>query len=186
MPKMISLRNFRLETTKSHVILFEANVPKDVPNDVVAEAMAAGCAMADAADNPFYEDLSRAKVEFQGDLRRSLIYLAVQKIAVKNDTKDFGGDGTPKHDTVSTMLGFSVTAPEVLDVFQQYLQVMGDDLEIALHPNAINIERVMDADTKAELIELAQEFEVDADKAKGLTAKELRKLLLVKFSGVAG
>lgn len=186
MPLMISLRNFRLETTKGHVILFEARVPKEVPDAVIQEAMGAGCAMANADDAPFYDDLTRAKVEFQGDLRRSMIYLAVQKIALKNDTKDFGGDGVPKHDAISALLGFSVTAQEVLPVFQEYLQVMGDDLEIALHPNAANIERIMEADTKAELVELAVEFGVDGDKSKGLTAKDLRKLLLVKFSGVAG
>lgn len=186
MPKMISLRNFRLESTKGHVLLFVANEPKDVPTALVSEAMAAGCGMADPADAPFYDDLTRARVEFTGDVRKSMIYLAIQAIAEKNDVKkDFDGSGTPKHEAVSDMLGFDVVQSEVTDVFQQYMQVLAGDIEYPLHPAAANIQRVLEAGSKNELVALATEFAVDKEKTKGLTVRDLRKLLLVKFSGLA-
>lgn len=45
--------------------------------------------------------------------------------------------------------------------------------------------RVIEAETKVELVELAEEFGVDKTKAKGLTVRDLRKLLLVKLSGAS-
>ena len=186
MPLMISLRDFRLESTKGHVLLFSANEPKDVPDALVSEAMAAGCGMANASDTPFYDDLSRARVEFTGDVRKSMIYLAIQAIVVKNDVKkDFDGSGTPKAESVSEALGFDVVQSEVTDVFQQFMQVLAGDIEYPLHPATPNIQRVLEAGSKAELVGLAVEFGVDEKKAKGLVVRDLRKLLLVKFSGVA-
>ena len=77
------------------------------------------------------------------------------------------------------------TQPEVTDVFQQFMQVLAGDIEYPLHPAAPNIQRVLEAGSKAELVGLAAEFDVDEKRAKGLTVRDLRKLLLVKFSGVA-
>lgn len=186
MPLMISLRNFRLETTKGHVVAFTANEPKFVPDAAVSEAMAAGCAPADKADQPFIDDLSRAKVEFTGDVRRSMIYLAIEAVVEKNDvTKDFDGAGVPRHTAVSECLGFEVFQPEVTNIFQQYLQAKSEDVEFALHASAPNIQRVMEAKSKAELVALAVEFGNDEKSAKGLVVRDLRKSLLVKLSGVA-
>lgn len=185
MPEMISLRTFRLPSLTGHVILFEANTPRNVPDAVVPEAMAAGCVPTDAAAIPFHEDLSRAKVEFQGDVRRSMLFLAVKLIAENNVAKDFDGGGTPKTTVVAARLGYEVSRQEVIDVYQQYLTVKSEGREYALHPQAQNILRVLEAESKDELIDLAEEFGVDGAKAKGLVVKDLRKLLLVKFSGIA-
>lgn len=185
MPEMISLRSFRLATTAGHVMLFEANTPRVVPDDVVQAAMTAGCVPTKEGDAPFYEDLSRVKVEFQGDLRRSTIFLGVKAIVEANETKDFDGGGVPKVDAVSARLGYDVNRKEVIDVYQQYLTAKSNDQEFALHPQAQNILRVIEADDKAELIALAVEFGVEEKKAKGLVVRDLRKLLLTKFSGVA-
>lgn len=186
MPNMISLRSFRLETTKGHVLAFTAKEPKFVPAAVVSEAMAAGCVPADEADQPFYDDLTRARVEFVGDVRNSMLYLAVKAVIEKNDvTKDFDGSGVPKHESVSAALGFEVFQPEVTAIYQQYLQVQAENIEFPLHPAAPNIQRILEASSKAELVDLAVEFGHDEKKAKGLSARDLRKMLLVKLSGVA-
>lgn len=185
MPNMISLRKFRLSTTKGHVVLFEPKVPTYVPDDIVADAMAAGCVPEDESETPFYDDLARAKVEFSGDVRASLIYLAVRQIAEKNDHKDFDGAANPKTKVVSDLLGIEAFPKEVVEIYRQYLQAKQEGVEYPLHPAAPNIQRVLEAGSKAELAELAAEFGVDAEKAKGLVAKDLRKLLLVKFSGIA-
>ena len=185
MLKMISLRNVRVPSTTGHVVLFEAKVPRDVPDEIVSEAMALGCVPVDEADIPFHEDLSRAKVEFQGDVRKSMIYLAVQLLAEENNVKKFDGGGTPKTSVVADMLGYEVGRQEVLDTFRQYQTVRAEGIEYKLHPAAPNILRVLQAETKDELVGLADEFGVDEKKAKGLVVRDLRKLLLVKFSGIA-
>lgn len=186
MPTMISLRTFRLETTKGHIVSFVAKEPKFVPDAVVSEAMAAGCVPADESDQPFYDDLSRAHVEFTGDVRKSMLYLAIKSVVDKNDvTKDFDGAGVPKHEAVSAALGFEVFQAEVAAVYQQYLQVLAEDIDFPLHPAAPNIQRVLEAANKAELVELAVEFGNEEKKVKGLSVRDLRKMLLVKLSGVA-
>lgn len=185
MPLMISLRNFRLETTTGHVIQFQAQEPVFVPHSAVSAAMAAGCVPQDQADIPFYEDSSRAAVEFHGDVRKAVLYLAVEAICKKNDSKDFDGAGVPQVKVIAAKLGFDVTRGEVVDALQVYSQAKAEGTEPGAHPAAANITRVLEAETKAELIELAAEFGVPEDKTKGLVVRDLRKLLLVKFSGLA-
>lgn len=185
MPKMISLRSFRLETRFGHVLHFEAKKPKFVPDLAVSAAMAAGCVPADGEEAPFHDDLGRARVEFVGDVRKSMIYLAVKQIAEKNDAKQFDGGGTPKTAVVSDMLGFEINRKDLVEVYQTYLTDVKEGTEYQLHPVAPNVLRVIEADSKDELVALADEFGVDAAKAKGLSVKDLRKTLLVKLSGVA-
>lgn len=184
MPEMISLRKFRLETTLGHVIQFESKKPKYVPDDAVADAMKHGCVPADESDTPFFEDMSRAKVEFQGDVRKSLIYLAVKQTVEKNDHRQFDGADNPKHEVLSDLLGFEVFPQEAVAMFQQYLSAKKEGIEFPLHPAAVNVQRVMECSSKTDLVDLAVEFDVPEKKAKGLVAKDLRKLLLVKFSGI--
>lgn len=184
MPLMKSLRSFRLETTTGHVIEFAANEPIYVPDSAVPFAMQAGCVPEDAADLPFYEDTSRANVEFQGDVRKSVLYLAVQAVCKKNDSKDFDGAGTPKVAVIAAKLGYEVNQREVTDAMQLWHGANAEGVEPALHPAAANITRVLEAESKMELVELANEFDLPESKTKGLSVRDLRKLLLVKFSGV--
>ncbi len=185
MPKMLSLRNFRLASITGHVALFTANEPMDVPDALVQEAMAAGCVPVNADDIPFYEDVGRAQVEFQGDIRRSTIYLAVQSVMVGNEIKNFDGGGVPKHDLISDRLGFMVSRDEVRAIYQMYTAAKVEGREFGLHPASANILRVVDAESKAELVELASElFGMDPKQSKGLQIKELRKVMLTKLNGV--
>lgn len=186
MPKMHSLRSFRLETTTGHVIEFEAKVPVFVPDAAVPDAMAAGCVPVDTSEIPFQEDLSRSRVEFVGDVRKSMLYLAVERLIAKNDPKTFDGGGNPKTAPVSDMLGFEVNRAELLAVFQLYLSSKNDNRPYTLHPSAPQIINVLEASDKAELIDLADEYGIPSEKAKGLQVRDLRKMILVKLSGVAG
>lgn len=185
MPQMKSLRTFTLATTLGHMVHFEAETPTFVPEPVVPFALEKGCVMCDAADTPFFDDLSKAKVEFVGDVRSSIIYLAIDRVATKNDPKDFDGSNYPRAKVVADMLGFDVQPSEVAPLYQQYLSLKQDGKEYPLAPQAAAVLDVMDAANKSELLLLAEEQEIDAAKAKGLSARDLRKLLMVKLSGVA-
>ena len=185
MPEMLSLRTFRLASLSGHVVQFEANTPRRVPEEAVAEAMAKGCVPVDQADIPFYEDLTRSKVDFQGDLRKSLIFLAAQAVAKENNVKNFDGGGIPRASVISERLGYDVTAKEVLPVYQLLLQVKNGESEFVVHAKAEHVMRVVEASERAELLLLADEFGIDEKKAKGLQSRELRKLLLTKLNGAA-
>lgn len=185
MPQMISLRSFTLQTTKGHCIAFEAKAPKYVPPDVVSEAMAQGCVPTDESEIPFIEDVQRSKVEFQGDIRKAMIYIAVKTVIERNNVKDFDGAGVPKTSVVAERIGYEVSRAELLDIYQQYNTIKSEGGEYALNDQAKNAMRVIEAEDKAELVDLAEEFGVAKDKAKGLSVRDLRKLLLVKLSGTA-
>lgn len=185
MPNMISLRTFRMASLSGHVVQFESNVPKFVHDDAVSEAMAQGCVPADSADAPFIEDTLRAKVEFQGDIRKAMIHIAIDLLVKKNDAKDFDGGAVPKVASVAARLGYEVSRQEVIDIYQQYMQGKSEGREVVLDAKAKNAMRVIEAEDKAELLELAEEFGVAKAKAKGLQIRDLRKLLLVKLTGVA-
>src|SRR5690606_22283912 len=126
MPQMKSLRTFRLASTTGHVVQFIANEARDVHPDLVQEAMAHGCVLVDPADQPFYDDLARAKVDFTGDIRKSMLYLAVKSLAEENDTRKFDAGGSPKAAVVGDMLGLTIGKREVNDMFQQYLTIRQD------------------------------------------------------------
>lgn len=186
MPEMISLRTFTLATKTGHTIRFEAKVPRNVPDIVVADAMQAGCVPTDEAAVPFYEDTKKAYVEFQGDVRRSMLYLAVKMIAERNKASDFDAGGVPKTAVVSNILGeMEIGRKEIVDIYQQFCTAKSEDREFALHPHAQNILRVLESESKDELILLADEFGIDGKRAKGLSMKDLRRMLLVKFNGVS-
>ena len=182
---MVSLRSFLLSTTKGHMVRFESNVPTEVPESILQEAMAAGCVPANKEDAPFVYDLTRSVVEFQGDARRSTIFLAVKSLAEENDSANFDGGSYPKQEVVADRLGYPVSSAEVRDIYQQYLSAKSSGEAFVLHPQAQNILRVIEATSKGELIELSEEFGVDVKRAKGMTVRDLRRLLLTKFSGNA-
>jgi hypothetical protein len=185
MPLMLSLRSFRCATTHGHVINFVAKEPVMVPDAVVSEAMAAGAVPANDADVPFIENAARARVEFIGDVRKSMLYLAVKTICEENDTKNFDGGGSPKQSAVGDLLGLTIGKAELRDVFQQYLSIKSSGQDFPLHPNATNILRVIEAGSKEELLELADEFGESKSKLGGMQIKDLRRALLVKLNGLA-
>lgn len=186
MIEMVSLRKFRLATTKGHVILFEAKKPKKVPEDVVAEAMAAGCVPTKDSDALFIDDLTRSKVEFQGDIRRSVLLLAVDVIAKENDAKNFNGAGTPKAKVLSERLGFDVTQGEVTSIWQEYMGAKNNGVELPMHPDAQKVIAVLSAEDRETLCALAAQFDMPKDRLEGLSTRDARKLLLTKFHGLSG
>lgn len=183
MPKMVSLRNYRLATLLGDVLLFEAGVPRDVPARCVEAAMAAGCAPVDPNDAPEHDETARAPVEFQGDMRKSTIYLAIQAIVDRNRHEDFAG-AVPKHDVITEMLGYTVARDEVGKVFREFTAARAEGREFGLHPQAQNVLKVLEADTKDELKALAVEFGIPEAKVKGESSRNIRRLILTKFNGI--
>ncbi len=185
MPKMISLRTFRLPTLSGHVLQFTANQERDVPEAAVKDAMTAGCAFVDASDTPFYDDMSKAKVGFSDSIKKSTLYLVLKSIAEDNEAKNFDGGGVPKLSVVNDKLGFDVSKREVQDMYQQYLSIKSDGGEFPLHANAPNVLRVVEATTNAELIELGKEFGYEEANLKGRSTRDLRRILFTKLNDAA-
>lgn len=184
MPLMTSLRTFRLASLSGYTVQFVASEPLNVPEEVVKEAMAQGCVPCDEAGVPSFDDGKRAKVDFQGDLRRSLIYAVIRSLVDENNIKNFDGAGMPKRAVVSNRLGFDVLQKELLEVYRTFTAARADKRELQLHDAVHSVLRVLDASSLAELVDLAEEFGDDRATYKGLLTRDVRKMLLQKFSGI--
>lgn len=184
MPNMISLRKFRLSTTTGHMISFNSNEPVYVPDEAVSAAMAAGCAPVNGADQVFFDDVQRSRVEFSGDLRKSILHFAIGTLVKENDPRKFDGSGLPRLDVLSKRLGFEVFKDERRVAHQTYMAVLKNGEHVVLHKDAESVLAVIDAEGKAELLLLANKHGVEAEQAAGLTTKDLRKMLLARFSGL--
>jgi len=186
MPLMKSLRDFRLATTSGHVIEILANEPKFIPEVAVSEAMKHGCVPVDPKDIPFFDDQTRAKVEFTSDIRASLLYSTIDEIVKENKPAYFTGGGVPKAEEVSKRLGFDVQQKEVTDAYQNYTAFKSENRPFPLHPNTDNVLLVIQAKTRAELQGYAVELcGYTPENVAGLKERDLRKQLLVKLTGSA-
>lgn len=183
MIKMKSLRAFRLASTTGHVkrVVVGEN---EIPDDLVKDAMAAGLVPVDAKDAAYHEDKSKAKVDFTGDVRASILHLAIKSVAEENDVAKFDAGGSPKVAVINEMLGMQVSKKELNEAYQQYLTIKSDGAEFVLHPNAPNIIRVLEAESTKELMALGvEEFGVEQKALEGQSEREMRRILLVKLSG---
>lgn len=185
MPMMLSLQHLRLETTSGHVLQFKPNEPIFVPDVAVSAARAKGCALAEGEDIELQDDVSRATVDFHGDLRKSLLFMAVKTILAKNDPKDFDGAGIPSTDAMTDLVGFTVAGSEIPEVFQLWHAVEEGGSDYTPHANAENVVNVMEANSQAELVAIGEELGMSKSSMKGMKTRELRKALLIKLSGYA-
>jgi hypothetical protein len=184
MPMMISLRSFRLASLTGHIYQVKANVPRMIADACVPEAMALGMVPVDGADAPFHDDTSRARVEFEGDMRKSLVYMAIKAIAEANDVKEFAG-GTPKAEAVGNRLGITIGAKEVRAMYQLYTTAKSEGRTMELVPQAHMALRVIEATDRNDLVAVGKEMGFEHEEVSSLAVRELRKLLLTKLNGIA-
>ena len=183
MPKMVSLRDFRLATLSGHVLIFEARVPRDVPDAAVEEALTAGCAMINPNETPDFDDMTRQKFDLEADLRQSVIYLVCADLVKRNRPIDFDGGGMPREGVVSNIVNFEVGKKELNDVWQTYLTAKSEGREHGVHEKAADVLRIIQAENKNDLLEIAADLGLDLDQFDGKQTKTIRSALLKSFPG---
>jgi hypothetical protein len=184
MPNMKSLRSFRLASLTGHIYNVKANEPIMIADSCVSEAMASGMVPVDEADVPFNDDTSTARVEFEGDMRKSLVYMAVEAIVKENDVKEFAA-GVPKAAAVGDRLGITIGDKEVRAMFQLYNTAKSEGRAITLLPQAHMALRVIEATDRNDLIAMGKEMGFEHKEVNSLAVRDLRKLLLTKLNGIA-
>lgn len=184
MTKVISMRSFTLYTRKGHVVAFEGKKPKYIPNAILPEAMERGVVPVDEADIEAFDDRRKARVEFQGDLRRSVIALFIADIVDQNNARDFDAAGTPKYQELSKLAGFSVTQAEALEIFRAVEASRKSGEEPNIDPKALTVKRIIEADTNQDLLALLPETRLKHDDVSGMQTRDMRKAMLSTFSGM--
>lgn len=187
MPKMISLRNYRLATLAGPIFTFKAKVPRDVSPECVQAALAAGCALVDPNDQQFIDDVTKNKVAFGGDARKSLLFLACQELIKENDPKKFTAGGIPRVPAIEALLGFDVNAKEITEAFQAASDVKRNSAEFELHSSAEPALRVIRADGRDDLLMIAMDLfdEEFNQRLEGLETRQIRTAMLNKLANNA-
>lgn len=189
MPLMKSLRRFRLASLTGHVINFEPNKPINVPKAVLTEALAAGCAIVDESgelldDSAAERDNSGAHTGFAPALRESVLILTLDGIRKHNRSSEFDSGGVPLHEIVAKRSNIETNKKEVGQLWRKLLEQVtsSDDTELKLHPDALKVMDITQADNHADLDLLADELGMK-DKVSGMTVRDKRQHLLAHFNG---
>lgn len=184
MKMMNSLRRVRVPTKSGHVLIFDPGEPRAVPDAAVVDAQKYGCVVVDDSGTVAPEESSKVSFDYSGDLRKSVVYMAVKEMIKENTPSDFDAGGNPKAAVVSERIGVDITAGEVRDAFRMYQRGQSENREIELSTEAQNVLRVVHAEGKRELADLAKEFGFDDAEVKGMTARSLRQRLMRHFTGM--
>lgn len=184
--EILSLRTFTLNSTKGHCVQIVAKVPTKIPRLLIPEAVAAGCILTDAKEGEDAFDGAEGgiKVGYAQDVRKSLLYIATRRIVEANDPDDFDGGGNPSVEALKAIVGFTVTKKEAQSIYRAYIEYGQQNLEYGLHEDAEKILTVTGASTKAELMELAVEYDIDVEALKGKSITDMRKFMLTKLSAI--
>lgn len=185
---MISPRTFTLATRTGHTLRFEADVERSVPSVVVPDALANGVRLVDADAIPEqFMDTRSVRVDFSMDMRQSLLHIVVAGIAERNNLKDFDAANMPKLGLVNERLGFDVTPKELRAAYDRYKELLATGAEPELDPKAAAALNVLQAESVAELMLLAEELGEDAKALRKLgSPREIRRKLLSRFTPSVG
>ena len=178
---MESLRSFTLRTLKGHAVRFVARIPRPVPKIIAQEAMAQGCAPVNKEEIPFIDDMGKAKIEFDRNMRRAILFIALDALCTENDTTKFSGSGCPKESIIEEMTSIPIQKKELGKLMDEYRNCKSTGSELPSHPRANEVYAIVQAENKDDLLELAKEAGYPVDKAAGLVSKDLRRMLISKY-----
>lgn len=120
---MMSLRTFTINSLTGHSVNFQANEPRLVPAQVVAEAMEKGAVPVDKQDLPGEEPVEQpAGRPIDPQEAFNAIVSAMMEITERNNTEDFTASGTPKSEVVNTVLGWQTNRQERDSAFKKLKQ----------------------------------------------------------------
>lgn len=122
MPYFVLNRNYTMRTTHGFTVGFVKGEPVWVPPAAVADAVAIGAEPQEGEKSDVLGPEVTAVAEPTLDERKSLIYAAFEKIANRNDSKDFTGSGIPTVKALERNVPFAVDRNEIVELWGEYIQ----------------------------------------------------------------
>lgn len=173
-------RHYTLRTLNGHVIKFEPNTPKEVPDDCVEAAMAVNILPLEHNDL-FSADTSGkllGKVQLPGTLKDALAYYVIDLLRLENNTADFDGGGRPKAASINARSGLTISQKDVAEYWTKYrtMQSAGEDLPS--HHALSHILEIQSLRTPKDFKDYAVALDVDKKHLEGRPISEQRNVLL--------
>lgn len=184
MIQMVCPRHYTLRSKTGHVLRFEPNVPRPVPEDVVQEAMALNILPVDRNDvpDPVLADGLRQKgvvqVQVSALVRDALVYRVLDLIATENDVVNFDGGGRPKTSIIADRVGLALTAAERNTYWDKYRQIKASGEDLPKHKCVDAILEVQYLSTPKQLIEYGALYNVPLTSLEGRTLKEQKTMIV--------
>lgn len=177
---MIAPRNYTLRTKSGHVIRFEANQPKLVPDAIVAEALAVNILPVENSDVQIADNSAQGvqRVSISGQLRTALLLRAIADIVRENDSANFDGGGRPKVHIISARSGVDATARERSEMWDKYRELLANGEDLPTHKALDTVLAVQSLNTPSDMKEYAQLLEVPEERLVGLSLREQKQVLL--------
>lgn len=187
---MYSLSNLQVISTLGHSATFTATpLGSKEPNitpvhpAIVKECQAKGAVVWNPDDLPMTDETGSVNTGFTGSLRKTLVYLVLQRIINRNNAKDFNSGGVPLTKVVAEMTSFDVSDKEIKKAWQEFNDAKNSNRELDVDPRAEHAMDVIDASNVEELKMVAEEMGVPAASYETLTkTRELKQFLLAKFA----
>lgn len=175
--EMICPRDYTLRTRTGHCIRFEAGVPTNVPDDLVADALAMNIVPRERPDNE-KPAFGLVTANITGSLRDALIFRAITEIVARNNHEEFDGGGVPKLVALNQATGLSLGTAERSKYWARYLELTGTNSELPTHPNVELVIDLQALTSRKQLEEFAKEAGIDFTKLSGKPLKEIKTQLL--------
>lgn len=180
--KMICPRHYTLRTTSGHVLKFEPNVAKDVPEDCVAAAMAVNIMPVNSADGEEAlaptDGKALAQLSVGGPLRDAIAYRVIQDLHRENNAADFDGGGRPKASSINARTGLQLSAADVQKYWMQYRQIVSNGEELPTHKALDQVMEIQALNTSKDMRAYATDLEVPEKSLTGRSLREQKNILL--------
>jgi hypothetical protein len=181
MPLMMKCaRNFTLRSTSGHILHFQADEPRLVPDACVDEALSVNIipveGNAPESDGPAPKTLRINAMS--RELREALLLHSIDELYREGNAKDFDGGARPKTNAISERAGLDVTATERSKLWDKYRDLKANNTEL---PRPRNFNLVVDAqrlNTSRDLIAYGETLGLDPATLKGHTLKEIKSMVI--------
>ena len=183
-------RNYTLRSLAGHIVDFQADVPRLVPDVCVDEALAVNIIPCNGENAPEAEEAApkvMRAVAMSPELREALLLNAIHDIYREANVADFDGGQRPKAQAITERSGLEITAAERSKLWDKYRDLKATNTEL---PRPKNFELVADAQrltSKRDLLLAAADLGVPETVTKGASIKEIKAAVLaaaIRHDGV--
>lgn len=177
---MISLRNYTLRSKTGHVIFFEGGVPTNVPEEVVAEALAVNIIVTDSTDREAALKYRSTDTQssITGTLRDAIIFAAIEDLVRENDPDNFNAGGQPKVGALAQATGLKLTGGESSKYWERFRELKATNSDLPQHPRVENVLELQRLTTRAQLTSYAKDMGFDVKMIDKKSLKEAKEALM--------
>lgn len=172
-------RPYTLRTKAGHTIRFEPGKPVQVPDNIVAQALAVNILPVDGAaitDTDADQPVQRASIT--GVLRDALALKIIDDMVKENDSEQFDAGGRPKTNFINQAAGLDLAATERNVYWDKYRTLKSSNEDLPAHKALAPVLEIQYLSTPKDIAEYADGIGVSDAMLKGRSLRQQKQVLL--------